>query len=75
MQCTQHAELMHYPQFGAELLRIAAEVRAHTPWLHEQIFAFGRRGPSSSSTPILESNSWECFRRAVEEARISCVHL
>jgi rubrerythrin len=75
VQCTRHADQMHYPQFRAELLRIAAEVQAHLPWLHEQILALGGYIPSSSPTPILEGNSWECLRRDVEEARRGCVHL
>ena len=41
VQCTQQANQVYYPQFRAELLRIAAEVQAHLPWLHEQILALG----------------------------------
>ncbi len=73
--CTQHAHRMYYPQFRAELLRIAAEVQAHLPWLQEQILALGGHIPSSSPTLILEGNSWECFRRDVEEARRDCIRL
>jgi len=73
--CTQHAHQMYYPQFRAELLRIAAEVQVHLPWLQEQIFVLGGHIPSSSSAPMLESNSWECLRRDVEEARRDCVRL
>lgn len=67
--CTQHAQRMCYPQFRTELLRIAAEVEAHLPWLREQIRALG--GPLPSAIPLLiaEGNSWECFHRDVEEAR------
>jgi hypothetical protein len=72
--CTQHAHRMYYPQFRAELLRIAAEVRAHLPWLQGQILALGGLVPSSPP-PTLEGNSWECLRRDVEEARRGCVHL
>src|ERR1043166_7316296 len=75
VQCTQHADQIHYPQFRTELLRIAAEVQAHIPWLHEQILALGGRLPSSSPTPTLASNSWECLRRDVDEARRGCLHL
>jgi hypothetical protein len=67
--CTRHAQRMYYPQFRTELLRIAAEVRAHLPWLQEEIFALGGHLPSSSPTLILEGNSWECLRRDEEEAR------
>ena len=73
--CTQHAHRMHYPQFRAELLRIAAEVQAHLPWLQEQILALDGHIPSSSPTLILEGNSWECLRRDVEEARRDCIRL
>lgn len=73
--CTQHAHQMYYPQFRAELLRIAAEVQEHLPWLQEQILALGGHLPSSSPPPTLEGNSWECLRRDVEEARRECVHL
>jgi hypothetical protein len=66
---------VYYPQFRAELLRIATEVQAHLPWLREQILALGGSLPSSSPTPTLKGNSWECLRREVEEARLSCVHL
>jgi hypothetical protein len=73
--CTQHAHRMFYPQFCAELLRIASEVQAHLPWLQEQILALGGRIPSDSPTPALEGNNWECLRRDVEEARRGCVDL
>lgn len=75
VQCAQHADQMPYPWFRAELLRIAAEVRAHFPWLRKQILALGGQVPSSSPTPVVEGNSWECLRRDVEEARCGCVHL
>jgi len=73
--CTQHAQRMYYPQFRTELLRIAAEVRAHLPWLQEQILAFGGSIPSPSPPRILEGNSWECFRRDEEEARQGCIRI
>lgn len=75
VQCTQHANQMHYPQFRAELLRIAAEVHAHLPWLHEQLLALGGVIPSSAPAPTLEGNSWECLRRDVEAAQRGCVRL
>jgi rubrerythrin len=75
-RCTQHAHRVHYPQFRVELLRIAAEVQAHLPWLQGQILALGGYLPSSPPPPpTLEGNSWECFRRDVEEVRRSCGHL
>jgi hypothetical protein len=73
--CTQHAQRVYYPQFRAELLRIAAEVQTHLPWLQDQILALGGSIPSPSPPRILEGNSWECFRRDVEEARRGCVRL
>jgi hypothetical protein len=73
--CTQHAQRMYYPQFRTELLRIATEIQAHLPWLQEQILALGGHIPSSPPTLVSEGNSWECFRRDVEEARRGCVRL
>jgi hypothetical protein len=73
--CTQHAHRIYYPQFRAELLRIAAEVQVHLPWLQEQILALGGHIPSSPPPPTLEGNSWEWLRRDVEGARHGCVHL
>jgi hypothetical protein len=74
-RCTQHSQQMYYPQFRTELLRIAAEVQVHLPWLQEQLLAWDGPIPSSSPTLIQEGNSWECFRRDVEEARRDCVRL
>jgi hypothetical protein len=73
--CTQHAQQMYYPQFRAELLRIAAEVRGHLPWLREQIFALGGSLPPSPPSLIQGGNSWECCRRDEEEARRGCVRV
>jgi hypothetical protein len=75
VQCTQHADQMYYPQFRAELLRIAAEKQAQIPWLQEQILALGGSIPSFSFTPSRGHNSWECLRRDVEEAQRDCAHL
>jgi len=74
-QCTQHAHRMYYPQFRAELLRIAAEAAAHLPWLQEQILALGGNLPQLSFTPKIGSNSWECLRIGLEEAQRGCVNL
>ena len=74
-RCTQHAHWVHYPQFRVELLRIGAEVQAHLPWLQGQVLALGGHLPSSPPPSTLEGNSWECFRRDVEEVRRSCGHL
>ena len=73
--CTQHAQRMCYPQFRTELLRIAAEVEAHLPWLGEQLLALGGALPSVSPQLVAEGNSWECFRRDVEEARDGCIRV
>ena len=74
-QCTQHAHRMYYPQFRAELLRIAAEAAAHIPWLQEQILTLGGNLPQLSFTPKIGSNSWECLRIGLEEAQRGCVNL
>jgi len=73
--CTQHAQRVYYPQFRAELLRIAAEVQTHLPWLQDQILALGGSIASPSPPRILEGNSWECFRRDEEEARQGCIRI
>jgi hypothetical protein len=73
--CTQHAQRMYYPQFRTELLRIAAEVQAQLPWLQEQILALGGDLPSAAPTLVLQENSWECFRRDMEEARHGCIRV
>lgn len=70
-QCTQHAQRMYYPHFRAGLLRIAAEIQAHIPWLREKILALGGDLPQFSSTPTMGSNSWECLRLDLEEAQRS----
>jgi rubrerythrin len=74
-QCTQHAHRMYYPQFRAELLRIALEAAAHLPWLEEQILALGGNLPQRSCTPMVGSNSWECLRLDLEAAQRGCVNL
>jgi rubrerythrin len=75
MQCIQHADRMYYPQFRAELLRIAAEEQLHIPWLREQILALGGNLPSLSCPPAMGSNSWECLRLDVDEAQRGCGNL
>lgn len=73
--CTQHAQQMYYPQFRTELLRIAAEVRGHLPWLREQILALGGSLPAPLPTLIRGGNSWECCRHDEEEARRGSVRV
>lgn len=73
--CIQHAQRMYYPQFRTELLRIAAEVQAHLPWLREQILALGGSLPSAAPMLVSEGNSWECFRRDIEEARLGSIRV
>jgi rubrerythrin len=74
-QCTQHAHRMYYPHFREGLLRIAAEAQAHIPWLQEKILALGGNLPQRSCTPTMGSNSWECLRLDLEEARRGCINL
>lgn len=73
--CTQHAQRMYYPQFRTELLRIAAETETHLPWLREQILALGGSLPSASPMLASEGNSWECFSRDIEEARLGSIRV
>lgn len=74
-QFTQHAHRMYYPHFREWLLRIAAEAAAHIPWLEEKIRALGGNLPQRSVTPKMGSNSWECLRIDLEEARRGCINL
>jgi hypothetical protein len=74
-QCTQHAHRMYYPQFREGLLRMAAETQAQLPWLAEQIRALGGALPPRSGPPTLGSNSWECLRLDLEEARRGHINL
>jgi hypothetical protein len=74
-QLRRHAHRMYYPHLGEGLLRIAAETQAHLPWLEEKIRALGGTLPQCASTPTTGSNSWECLRRDLEEARRGCINL
>ena len=66
---------MYYPHLRVELLRIAAEAAAYIPWLQEQIRALGGNLPRLSFTPTMGSNSWECLRLDLEEARRGNINL
>ena len=74
-QFTQHAHRMYYPHLREGLLRIAAEAAAHIPWLQEKILALGGNLPRLSCTPKMGSNSWECLRIDLEEARHGHINL
>jgi bacterioferritin (cytochrome b1) len=74
-QFRQHAHRMYYSHLREGLLRIAAEAQAHIPWLEDKIRALGGSLPQYSTTPTMGSNSWECLRRDLEEARRSCINL
>src|SRR5574341_728815 len=74
-QFRQHAHRMYYSHMREGLLRIAAEAQVHIPWLADKIRALGGTLPQHVTTPTLGSNSWECLRRDLEEARRSCINL
>src|SRR5919198_1738400 len=74
-QFTQHAERMHYPQFRARLLRIAAEEQAHVTWLRDKLLALGGEIPTVSVTPKGAKNVWEALLMDLEEEKRSYADL
>lgn len=68
----QHAELMYYPQFGQQLLQIAAEEQAHIRWLRDIILALGGSLPEVTAPPHLNVNSWGALIHDLEEKERSC---
>ena len=74
-QFTQHAERMHYPQFRARLLRIAAEEQAHVAWLRDKLLALGGELPTVSLTPKVTKNAWEALLLDLEEEKRSYADL
>jgi rubrerythrin len=68
-QFTQDAERMEYPQFRAQLLRLAAEDQGHVTWLHDTLLARGEALPTCACPPTVAPTSWAALvreRRAYE---------
>ena len=58
----QHASRMHYPQFRAKLLEIAAQETKHLDWIGEKIKLLGGSLPEIPTIRPPAGNSWECLR-------------
>ncbi len=55
----QHASRMHYPQFRAKLLEIAARETNHSDWIGEKIKLLGGSLPVVRPVALAVGNSWE----------------
>ncbi len=55
----QHAASMHYRQFRAKLLEIAAQESKHSEWIGEQIKLLGGLLPVVPPVATAGGNSWE----------------
>jgi len=58
---SQHASRMHYPQFRAKLLEIAARETKHLDWIGEKIKLLGGSLPVIPTIEPAGGNSWECL--------------
>ena len=67
VQFREHAKRMTYPQFGAQLLRIAEEEYAHVEWLRAKIRSIGGEVPDASLAIKQGRNPWENLRIDAEE--------
>jgi rubrerythrin len=68
-QVTQDAERMVYPQFRAQLLRMAAEDQGHVMWLRETLLARGGALPTGAGPPTVAPTSGAALRREMAAAR------
>ena len=60
---------MEYPQFRAQLLRMAAEDQGHVTWLHDTLLARGEALPTCTCPPTVAPTSWAALVREVAAAR------
>lgn len=63
----QHAAQMHYPQFRAKLLEIAARENSHSEWIGEKIRRFGGSLPMVPPVISTGGNSWEALLEDLED--------
>jgi bacterioferritin (cytochrome b1) len=63
----QHASRMHYPQFRAKLLEIAARETKHIGWIGEKIALLGGSLPVVPQTHSAGGNSWEFLLADLED--------
>jgi rubrerythrin len=68
-QFTQDAERMEYPQFRAQLLRMAAEGQGHVTWLHDTLLARGEALPTCTCPPTVAPTSWAALVKEVAAER------
>jgi hypothetical protein len=68
-QVTQDAERMVYPQFRAQLLRMAAEDQGYVTWLGETLLARGGVLPTGACPPTVPPTSGAALRREMAAAR------
>jgi rubrerythrin len=63
----QHASRMHYPQFRAKLLEIAAQETRHSEWIGEKIGDLGGSLPVVPPAAPSDGNSWESLLEDLED--------
>jgi rubrerythrin len=63
----QHASRMHYPQFRAKLLEIAARETEHLKWIGEKIKLLGGSLPVIPPSKPAGGNSWEFLLADLED--------
>jgi rubrerythrin len=68
-QFTQDAARMEYPQFRAQLLRMAAEEQGHVTWLRDTLLARGGVLPTCAYPPTVAPTSWAALLRQVAAAQ------
>jgi rubrerythrin len=80
-QFTQDAKRMEYPQFRAQLLRMAAEDQGHVTWLRDTLLARGEALPTRACPPTVAPTSWDALlmdvaaERRASEALLEPMHL
>ncbi len=68
-QLTEHADKMHYPQFGEKLLQIAADKNKHAEWIGERIIALGGKLPEVPVRRSTNINSWQYLQLDLAEEK------
>jgi hypothetical protein len=63
----EHASRMHYPQFRAKLLEIAARETEHLKWIGEKIMLLGGSLPVIAPSKPAAGNSWEFLLEDLED--------
>ena len=71
----QHADKMHYPQFGEKLLRISGEKTEYADRIAEAIVALGGKLPTVPELRSTYENSWQHLMIALDDENRSADHL